>query len=197
VVRGSAGVALGRLTGTLAVVKTPSARSDNLIYLYGEVPRTLDLAVRVTALTTGVVGSLTVDPARMEAALELGFTAAADLAELLMSRFGADYRTAHRVVQRAVRSGSLSADAVAAAAASVVGTEWRLPDNELAAMTDARALVASRTTLGGAAPEAMAPMLDRVRAAAAALQSDVDDRRAAVHAAETALRARATALAGR
>jgi argininosuccinate lyase len=197
VVRGSAGVALGRLTGTLAVVKTPSARSDNLIYLYGEIPRTLDLAVRVTALTTGVVGSLTPDPARMEAALDLGFTAAADLAELLMSRFGADYRTAHRVVQRAVRSGSLSADAVAAAAASVVGTEWRLPDDELAAMTDARALVASRTALGGAAPAAMAPMLDRVRGAATALRSDVDDRRAAVHAAETALRARATALAGR
>ncbi len=41
IVRGAAGVLIGRLDGFLAVVKTPSARSDNLIFAYGEVPRSL------------------------------------------------------------------------------------------------------------------------------------------------------------
>ena len=55
IVRGASGVLIGRLTGFLAVAKSPSARSDNLIFAYGEVPRALDLALRVTALMTGVV----------------------------------------------------------------------------------------------------------------------------------------------
>ena len=44
IVRGASGVLIGRLTGFLAVTKSPSARSDNFIFAYGEVPRALDLA---------------------------------------------------------------------------------------------------------------------------------------------------------
>ena len=58
IVRGASGVLIGRLTGFLAVAKSPSARSDNLIFAYGEVPRALDLAIRVTRLMTGVVRTL-------------------------------------------------------------------------------------------------------------------------------------------
>ena len=60
-VRGAAGVLIGRATGMLALAKSPSARSDNLIFAYGEVPRALDLATRATRLMAGVVGDLTVD----------------------------------------------------------------------------------------------------------------------------------------
>ena len=59
------GVLIGRLTGFLAVAKSPSARSDNLIFAYGEVPRALDLSIRVTRLMTGVVGTLHVNADRM------------------------------------------------------------------------------------------------------------------------------------
>ena len=48
IVRGASGVLIGRLSGFLAVTKSPSARSDNLIFAYGEVPRALDLAQRMT-----------------------------------------------------------------------------------------------------------------------------------------------------
>ena len=46
IVRGAAGVLIGRLTGSSRSAKSPSARSDNLIFAYGEVPRALDLATR-------------------------------------------------------------------------------------------------------------------------------------------------------
>jgi len=49
------------MSGFLAVVKSPSARSDNLIFAYGEIPRALDFTIRVSALTTGVVKTLTVN----------------------------------------------------------------------------------------------------------------------------------------
>lgn len=205
VVRGSTGVVMGRLAGQLAVSKSPSARSDNLIYAYGEVPRAIDLARRVTRLTAGVVATLAVDTARMRAVLGAGFTQAADLADLLMRRIPADYRTAHRVVQRAVRDlatarldgAALDAAAIARASAAVVGEAWRLDEEELRAMLDPVQLVRSRTALGGAAPEAMRPMLRRVAARSSAIAADVKDRRAAIHAAEQDLRARASALAGR
>ena len=41
IVRGSAGISIGRLSGFLSVVKTPSARSANLIFAYGVVPISL------------------------------------------------------------------------------------------------------------------------------------------------------------
>ncbi|MFD1935705.1 lyase family protein [Nonomuraea mangrovi] len=198
VVRGTAGVMLGRLTGLTAVIKTPSARSDNLIYLYGELPRSLDLAHRTTRLTTGVVRTLEADTARMRGALDTAFTQAADLAELLMWRFGADYRTAHRVVQHAVRqSGALDAAAIARAATEVVSACWSLDDEELRVRLTPEALVASRTGLGGAAPQAVMPMVEGVRDQAAELSQDAAARRAALHAAQDAIRARAACLAGR
>ena len=61
IIRGASGTLIGRLSGFLAVIKSPSARSDNLIYAYGEVPRALDLALRTTRLTGGVVRTLTVN----------------------------------------------------------------------------------------------------------------------------------------
>ncbi|MGW4472722.1 argininosuccinate lyase [Nonomuraea sp. NPDC004354] len=198
VIRGTAGVMLGRLTGLTAVVKTPSARSDNLIYLYGELPRALDVAHRATRLTTGVIRTLEADAARMREALDLGFTQATDLAELLMRCFGADYRTAHRVVRHAVRqSGALDAAAIARAAGEVVGRPWPLDDAELRVRLTPEALVASRTALGGAAPPAMMPMIEGVRDRAAELSQEAGARRAALRAAEEAVLARAARLAGR
>ena len=72
IVRGASGVLIGRLTGFLAVTKSPSARSDNFIFAYGEVPRALDLALRVTDLMSGVVRTLQVNPDRMREELDQG-----------------------------------------------------------------------------------------------------------------------------
>jgi argininosuccinate lyase len=204
VIRGSAGVLIGRLAGQAAVAKSPSARSDNLIYLYGELPRALDLALRVTRLTTGVVRTLVADAGRMRAALSAGFSHATDLAELLMARFGTDYRTAHRVVRAAVhvaagRDGDaavLDSDAIARGAAEVVGRAWRVADEELRAKLSPRALVDSRTALGGAAEAPMRDMMTRVRRRAAEVRDDAGTRRRAIDAAERAVRDRAERLAG-
>jgi argininosuccinate lyase len=196
VIRGSTGVLVGRTAGQMAVTKAPSARSDSLIYLYGELPRALDLAYRVSRLTSGVVGTLAVDAQRMRAALDSGFSCAADLAELLMERFSTDYRTAHTVVQRAVRecheAGSrLDTASVARASAEVVGVPWRLDGGEFRDVLDPRVLVESRTALGGAAPTAMTPMLARIRRRAAELEEEAATRRRANDAAENAVLARA------
>src|SRR5262249_58221231 len=97
---------IGRLSGLLAVAKTPSARSDNLTFAYGEVPRALDLALRATRLSAGVVRTLEVNAERMRSALDSGFSQATDLAEYIMQTCGIDYRSAYRGVGHTVRQAS-------------------------------------------------------------------------------------------
>src|SRR5690606_12637639 len=160
VVRGSAGLLIGRLTGLLAVGKTPSARSDALIFLYGETPRALDAAARATRLMRGVVTTLEVNAERMAAALLDGFSQATDLAEYVMERCRIDYRTAYHVVgdtvRRASRDGLRGIDITASmlddAAKERLGHGLGLSDDGLAEVLDPEAIVRSRTVDGGAAP---------------------------------------------
>ena len=61
VLRGGAGTLIGRATGVLATQRTPSGRTDNLLYAYGEVAGAVDLAARLLRLAAAVAESLTVD----------------------------------------------------------------------------------------------------------------------------------------
>jgi argininosuccinate lyase len=213
IIRGASGTLIGRLTGFLAVLKSPSARSDNLIYAYGEVPRALDLAARTTRLTDGVLRSLTVNPERMWQALEGGFSQATDLAEYVMVRCAVDYRTAYQVVGLAVRKASraglrgmdLDAAMLDAAAVEFRGSPLGLTGQppaarertarELAEVLDPRAVVATRTAPGGAAPAVVEQMAADCTATADRLRQQARSRREAILAAETALVAEATRVA--
>ena len=204
-VRGEAGVLIGRATGLLALAKSPSARSDNLIFAYGEVPRALDLATRATRLMAGVVEGLEVDAARMRAALDAGFSQAADLAELLMVHAGLDYRCAYDVVGACVRRAAaqgrrgmdLTVEDVVAAAAEHGVAGLRAPGAaELSAALDPEAIVRSRGTRGGAAPEVVRGMAKDCESAAQAALATVRARRAVWDAAESDVVRRATELVG-
>jgi len=172
---------IGRLTGFLAVVKSPSARSDNLIFAYGEIPRALDLATRISALMSGVVRTLTVNSDRMWEELESGFSQATDLAEFIMLTTGIDYRSAYRVVGGVVRTASeaglrgldITSEMIDVAASEVCGETLAIDPLQLASVLDPKSIVATRTAAGGAAPsvvEAMASKYaehaDRIRAVA-------------------------------
>lgn len=204
-VRGEAGVLIGRATGMLALAKSPSARSDNLIFAYGEVPRSLGLATRATRLMAGVVDGLEVDAGRMRAALEAGFSQAADLAELLMVRAGLDYRSAYDVVGACVRAAAaeglrgvdLTASRVTAAAREAgVGHLPNLDAGELSAALDPDAIVRSRGSRGGAAPDVVRGMAKECSDAAHEALAAIRTRRAAWDAAESDVILRATELAG-
>jgi len=191
-VRAHAGILIGRLTGLLATSRTPSARSDGLIVAYGEVPRALTRATSATRLMTGVVGGLRVDSDAMSRALDASFTQATDIAEHVMSTRGLDYRSAYQVVAHAVRAtvadGGTGRDITAArldaAALVVLGEPLGLDPDELTDLVDPVAIVATRTGIGGAAPQTVRDMADRFRSAAVRQLADAHDRRARLAAAE-------------
>ncbi len=167
IVRGASGLMIGRLAGFLAVTKSPSARSDNLIFAYGEVPRALDLALRITRLTAGVVRTLQVNPSRMDEELSRGYTQATDLAEHLVQTCGVDYRTAYvvvgDVVRKANRAGipgvALTGEMIDEAALAHTGRIWDMTGRDLTQVLDPWQIVLTRTAQGGAAPTAVDKMI--------------------------------------
>jgi argininosuccinate lyase len=142
-----------------------------------------------------VVRTLTVNSARMAAVLEAGFSQATDLAEFVMQDRGVDYRTAYRVVGRAVREASarrlrgvdIDGDLLDAAAAALTGKPLGLAGRDLSTVLDPGHIVASRTSLGGAAPAEVTRMAGDVSARAAALAGQAHGWLAAHLAAEEAL----------
>jgi len=203
VLRGHAGILIGKTTELFSLMKSPSARSDNLIFAYGEVPRALQAARRATRLLGGVIADLTVNAARLRAALEAGFSQATDLAEHIMEHAGVDYRSAYLVageaVQRAAATGlagvDLSAELIDGVARQQLGHPVGLTDAQLDRLLDPAAVVASRTGAGGAAPAEVGRMAGECRELAAGLRSEVGQRTRRFDAAEQGLLATARALA--
>jgi len=204
IVRGASGVLIGRLTGFLAVAKSPSARSDNLIFAYGEVPRALDLSIRVTRLMAGVVRTLHVNAERMAEELDAGYTQATDLTEYIVQACGVDYRSAYAVVGRAVREASrrgiagreITGAMLDEATIAETGQSWNLAGSDLTAALDPRAIVDSRVGIGGAAPSAVQIMITQCDEEAAELLAAVQLRRERLDLAEQKLVAEARRIAG-
>ncbi|MGZ4599784.1 argininosuccinate lyase [Oryzihumus sp.] len=204
IVRGASGVVIGRLTGFLAVAKSPSARSDNLIFAYGEVPRALDLSTRVTRLMGGVVRTLQVNAGRMAQELDAGYTQATDLCEHIVQTCGVDYRSAYVVVGRTVREASrrgvpgraITGEMLDQVALAETGRAWGLTGRDLARVLDPAAIVASRTGTGGAAPAAVRAMVAQCRQQARELEDTVRGRRQDLDGATALLLERARDLVG-
>jgi argininosuccinate lyase len=204
IVRGAAGILIGRLAGFLAVVKTPSARSDNLIFAYGEVPRSLELAAKVTRLMSGVVATLSVRPERMWESLLQGFSQATDLAEFVMQSCEVDYRNAYQIVGRAVRRASqqgqrgvdVTGEMLDEAAREVLGRPLGLSGQDLSEVLDPRAIVLTRGLPGGAAPTVVRDMAGECAAQAQRARAFAEERRGRFELAERRLLERARRRAG-
>lgn len=200
VVRGGAGTLLGRLTGLLATGATPSARTDNWLYAYGEVTAALELADRLVSLGAAVVAGMRpeVDVLREQATAH--FTTSSDLAEQIAGAFGVDYRTAYRVVGRAVAAAiergeqELTAAGVEEAAKEVTGAPLAVPPALLAAAIDPVAAVAERNVLGGASPRRVREHAHSIRRRLEQARTWREDLRAHTSRAEAALLAAAGAL---
>ncbi len=198
VLRGGAGTLVGRLTGLLATGLTPSARTDNWLYAYGEVAGAIDLAGRLVRLGSAVLAGLSVDISVLGEQAARDFTLAADLAEDLSLRLRLDYRTAYRVVGRAVATAAdsgaaeLTAALVSAATADITGAPEpaaaeAAAAEAVAAATDPVSAVTARDGLGGASPRRVREHARRVRRRATAARRWNSGRRAQMAEAEAAL----------
>jgi argininosuccinate lyase len=205
VIRTQAGIAAGELAGLLVTLHSGSARTDHFHLLNGSVPRLLEQSAAVSRLEAEVVAGLELYPERFARAAREGFTAAADVADALAQEGGLDYRTAHRVVGRAVRDlvdeglppDALTPERVVRAGEEAVGRRVAISAEQLAAALDPEAAARSRRQTGSSAPEEVASLSVSGRRAVAAGRRVSEEARAVAEAARTALLEQARALSGR
>lgn len=205
VIRTQAAQAAGDVASALVVLHTGSARTDHFHLLNGLVPRALDEAGAVARLAAAVLAGMTVDAERWGRVAREGFTAMADVADVLAMDTGLDYRRAHKVVGRAVRDlvaaggspGALTVELLADAAEATVGERLALAPERLAEALDPLACARERPQTGTSAPAEVAALLAAAGSGVDDARAWADDARAREQAAAAALRARAAALAGR
>jgi argininosuccinate lyase len=155
--RGKAGTLLGALTGLLATLKgLPLSYNRDLQEDKEPLFDAVDQMALALSALTGLYATMSFRVENMQQAADLPYSAATDLAELLVER-GTPFRDAHALV------GALVRDSL----------ERHVPLSELvaahpdlgaegAALLEPGRAVARRTTPGGAGPDAVAVQFDRL-----------------------------------
>lgn len=203
-VRGLANVTIGQLVAMANVGRTPSGQPDNRIFAYGTVPDVLDRTIDAVELMSEVTGTMRANRALMAERTGLGFSQATDLADVIMLAGGLPYQTAHRIVGQVVTTAhdaGISAEEISpamidTAAEAIAGRPLNLSPETLAEALDPQAIVATRTTLGGAAAAPMRVMLAECRECLAQIQTWQQDTARRLGAAEADLVRRARAMCG-
>jgi argininosuccinate lyase len=194
-VRGATNELIGMQTSASTLGRTPSGQVDNRIFMYGDVPRALELATGVATLMSGVLAGMSFHSSIAKARLSLGFTTATDLAETITLEAGLDFRTAHRIVGRLVRDASQTNRAMSelttadldVAAQAILNRPLHLSEAAFAHATDPATAVAARRGSGGAAPGPLSDMLAECQSALDACATWYDTTTAKISAAEEAL----------
>lgn len=195
VLRGGAGTLIGRVTGLLVTQRTPSARTDNLMFAYHDVSSAVSQAAKFVKLAAAVARTIQINPTEADRGLQSGFAQSTDLAEAITEATGVDYRSAYRVVARAVakaadegsESASLDEDAIEAAARSVMGRSLSVSNEVIARALDPPSSVKTRTQPGSTGTLPMREMITSCLAQSEELGSWSKRRRRALAAAEAAL----------
>jgi argininosuccinate lyase len=202
-IRTQAGQASGDLASALVALHTGSARTDHFHLLNGTVPRALDEAVAIARLTASVLEGLELRTERFEQIARESFVTAADVADVLALKGGLDYRSAHKVVGRAVRDlvesgeppSALTPARLAEAAEAAIGGPVEIDGAVLSDALDPAACAAARRQTGSSSEAAMHAMLARIDTMLAEHRSWSETARERESAAEAALLARAAELA--
>jgi argininosuccinate lyase len=149
-----------------------------------------------------VLEGLELRPARFEEIARESFITAADVADVLALSGALDYRSAHKVVGRAVRElvdageppSALTPERLASAAEATVGQAVTLDAALLADALDPARCAEARRQVGSSSQAALAEMLDGLEASLAAELAWSEAARTRENAAEAALLERAREL---
>jgi argininosuccinate lyase len=162
-VRGTAGDAAAGLAGLLSTLKgLPRAYNRDLQRAHPHAFDAVDAVVEATEVAAGAVATADWQADALAAAADEGFATATGVADRL-AMAGVPFRTAHQVVARAAEQGADYA-AVDAAAEEVLEEPLSTYVDRAAveAALDPEESVASRDSVGGPAPAAVAAALDGV-----------------------------------
>ena len=161
--RGKTGRVYGALVALLTVMKgQPLAYNKDNQEDKEPLFDAADTLRDVLALLAELLRGVKARPERMRQALDAGFATATDLADYLV-RKGVAFRDAHEVVARAVRAAEESGRDLARLSVAELRAFSPLVGDDVHAVLTAEGSVASRSHVGGTAPEAVRAAIERAR----------------------------------
>jgi argininosuccinate lyase len=128
-------------------------------------------AKQSTSLLAGMLATATFDPVRMEEEAGKGLSTATDLADMLVRTYDLPFRTAHSIVGRAARNGSLALSALDDAAVEITGSSLSkrgLTDEEIRVALDVRKSLDQKKATGSPAPAIVRAAIEERRTRLAA-----------------------------
>ena len=163
--RGKTGRVIGHLMALLVLMKAqPLAYNKDNQEDKEPLFDTVDTLVDTLAIFAAMVPGIAVDERAMRAAVEQGYATATDLADYLVKK-GVPFRDAHEVVARAVRAAEAKGVDLAALTLAELQAFSPLVGGDVFAVLDPAGAAASRSHVGGTAPEAVRAAIARARAA--------------------------------
>jgi argininosuccinate lyase len=152
--RGKAGTLLGYLAGWMATLKgLPSAYDKDLQEDKVPVLSAYDTLMMILPVLAGALGTLTLHPERMLAAIDPGMLAT-DLADYLV-RKGLTFRQAHAVAGQAVQLAGKLGKPLDVLSLPEFQSLSLLIDSDVTQVFDPQQSIARRNVTGGTAPEAV------------------------------------------
>jgi argininosuccinate lyase len=162
--RGKTGRVIGHLMALLVLMKAqPLAYNKDNQEDKEPLFDTVDTLVDTLAIFAAMVPGIGVDERAMRAAVEQGYATATDLADYLVKK-GMPFRDAHEVVARAVRAAEAKGVDLAALTLAELQSFSPLVGGDIFAVLDPAGAAASRSHVGGTAPEAVRAAIARARA---------------------------------
>ena len=161
--RGKAGRVYGSLVALLTLVKAqPLAYNKDNQEDKEPLFDAADTLADTLAILAELLGGITARPERMRAALAEGYATATDLADYLV-RKGVPFRDAHEIVARAVREAETAGLDLAQLTLERLQSFSPLIAADVFAVLTVEGSVASRSHVGGTAPEAVRAAIARAR----------------------------------
>lgn len=170
-IRGLTGSMLGKVSSFAALGKTYSGNPDSRTFIYGELPRSLEKTAGGLRLLKAIIVSMKPNKEVMRRRVMEGFSQATDLADLIMTKKGVDYRAAHQIVGLTVRK-SLAAGIAGSqvtsqmlddSAKEILGKPLRLDEKTIQSALDPRQVIESRQGVGGASAKRVLAMVKECR----------------------------------
>jgi len=167
IMRAKAGSVAGAYTSALVITKgLPMSYNRDLQELTPHLWRGARDATMSLQLLPGMLSGARFDTTRMKNEAGRGLSTATDVADLLVREYNMPFRTAHSIVGRSVRKGTLDVATLDEAAKEVMGktlSEKGLTDEQVIAALSVEGCVAARDHPGGPAPSATAEAIALAR----------------------------------
>ena len=192
IMRAKAGSVAGAYTAALVITKgLPMSYNRDLQELTPHLWRGARDATMSLHLLPGMLSGARFDTARMRAEAGRGMSTATDVADLLVREFNMPFRTAHSIVGRAVRNGTMDKKTLDDAAMEITGktlSERGLTEKQVTTALSVEGSVAARDHPGGPAPSATAEAIALAREKLNIDQKNTESKKHLVrHAIETML----------